>query len=125
MNDLTAMLKEMDFDYFGSGKHCMSPDALAKKLNDGNMIILDVRTGKEAAHVAFPFAKHIPLNELPDRMNELPKDKLIVPFCSSVFRGVIAYVYLRSQGYPEVKALSGSLEDMIKHFKPGPLAKQA
>ncbi|KAB1443392.1 rhodanese-like domain-containing protein [Pseudodesulfovibrio senegalensis] len=123
MENLNAILKDMNFEFFGSGSHSMNVDVMAQKVHADNVILLDVRTDKEVEYVRFPFAKHIPLNELPDRLGELPKEKLIVPFCSSEFRGVIAYTYLLAQGYENVRALSASMEDMIKKFKPGPLAK--
>jgi rhodanese-related sulfurtransferase len=123
MDVLSEMISEMDFEFFGSGQHGMSVEGMRKNLGNDHFLFLDVRTNEEVSHVAFPFAKHIPLNELPNRLGELPKDKFIVAFCSSVFRGAIAYTYLLSQGYEEVKALTVNSEDMAKMFKPGPLYK--
>jgi predicted sulfurtransferase len=48
----------------------------------GEAVVLDVRS-KEAwdlAHVQG--AVHIPLNDLPHRLKELPKDKLIAAYCT-------------------------------------------
>ena len=123
MTVLNQMISKMDFAFFGSGQHSMGVEGMQKNIGNEHVLFLDVRTDEEVSHVSFPFATHIPLNELPDRINELPKDKLIVPFCSSVFRGAIAYTYLLSQGFEEVKALTANTEDMVKAFKPGPLYK--
>jgi len=122
MNSLNEVLAEMDFNFFGSGEHGMSIAGMRKVLGNDHFVFLDVRSEKEAEYGAFPFAKHIPLNKLPERLDELPKDKMIVPFCSSVFRGAIAYTYLRANGFEEVKGLTASMEEMIQAFKPGPLA---
>lgn len=55
----------------------------AKRLVDkGEAVLLDVR-GKEAwdaGHAAG--ALHIPLDSLPQRLKELPKDKLIAAYCT-------------------------------------------
>lgn len=123
MEEFNQVLKEMDFNYFGTGEHGMTVEAMRHAIGNDHFLFLDVRTNEEAAHVTFPFAKHIPLDELPERLNELPKDKFIVTFCAAVFRGAIAFAYLRANGYDEVKGVVASLEDMVLAFKPGPLAQ--
>ena len=123
MNDLNQVLKQMDFQFFSSGGHGMSIDGMRKVLGNDHFLLLDIRTDEEVKYLSFPFALNIPLNELPDRLDEVPRDKFIIPFCSSVFRGAVAYTYLMANGYKEVKGLTASSEDMAKAFKPGPLAK--
>lgn len=122
MNELNQVLMEMDFDFFGSGEHGMSIEAMRKSLGNDHIVFLDVRSNREVKYASFPFTLHIPLNELPERLGELPRDKLIVTFCSSVFRGAVAYTYLRANGFEEVKGITAPVEDMIMAFKPGPLA---
>lgn len=123
MDILSKMISKMDFEFFGSGQHGMSMEGMRKNLENDHFLFLDVRTNEEVSRISFPFAKHIPLNELPSRIIELPKDKFVVAFCSSVFRGAIAYTYLLSQGFVEIKALTVNTEDMAIAFKPGPLYK--
>lgn len=123
MKDLNQILQAMDFQFLGSGRHSMSIDGMKKALSDEQFVFLDVRTDEEVKYLAFPFALHIPLNELPERLAQVPKDKLIVPFCSSIFRGAVAYLYLVANGYEKVKCLTAATEDMSQVFKPGPLAK--
>ena len=123
MNDMNQILAQMNFDFFGSGKHGMSIDGMRKALGNKDFFFLDVRSDKEAQYLAFPFACHIPLNELPERLTEVPKDKTVITFCSAVFRGAMAYLYLKANGYESVKGLTASSEDMVGAFKPGPLAK--
>ncbi|MDD9301316.1 MAG: rhodanese-like domain-containing protein [Desulfobacter sp.] len=123
MNDLNQVFKEMDFQFFGSGEHGMSIEGMRKVLGNDHFLFLDVRTHEEVKYHSFPFALNIPLNELPDRLGEVPMDKFVITFCSSVFRGAMAYTYLLANGYEEVKGLTASSEDMALAFKPGPLAK--
>ena len=116
MNSLNKVIAEMDFNFFGSGEHGMSIEGMRKVLGKDHFVFLDVRSEKEIAYVSFPFAVHIPLNELPERLGELPKDKMIVTFCSSVFRGAIAYTYLLANGFEEVKGLTASMDEMVQAF---------
>jgi rhodanese-related sulfurtransferase len=123
MKELNQILTDMNFEFFSTGEHGMSIEGMCKVLGNDHFIFLDVRSDKEVAFSSFPFAIHIPLNELPERLGELSKDKFIITFCSSVFRGALAYLFLRANGFKEVKGLTASSEEMVKAFKPGPLAK--
>lgn len=123
MNELNQVLTEMNFEFLSSGKHGMSIEGMRKALGNDHFIFLDVRSHKEMDYISFPFAMHIPLNELPQRLEEVPGDKAIIAFCSSVFRGAVAYTFLRANGFKEVKGLTASFEDMVEAFKPGPLSK--
>ncbi len=66
-----------------------------------------VRTGEEREHLGHPFAMHIPIYELPDRLGELPRDKFIITFCLTGFRGVMAYAY----DYP---ILAGGIDSLMQ-----------
>ena len=123
MNELDKVLMEMDFDFLGAGQHAMSVDGMRKVLGNDHFFFLDVRTDQEVQYLQLPFTTHIPLHELPTRMDELPKDKCIVPFCSSIFRAGVAYTYLVANGFDEVRGFAASIEDIVSVLKPGPLAK--
>ncbi|ACN14719.1 rhodanese-like domain family protein [Desulforapulum autotrophicum HRM2] len=123
MSYLNQAFREMDLHFFGSGEHGMSIEGMRKVLGNDHFLFLDVRTDEEVKYLSFPFVLHIPLNHLPDRLDEVPRDKFIVTFCSSIFRGAMAYTYLLANGYEEVKGLTASSEDMALAFKPGPLVK--
>jgi len=78
----------------------------------GEAVILDVRSDEEVALVKLGPAIHIPLNELPDRYQELPKDKTIAIFCPGKIRAGIAYAFLRLKGFDNVKVLAATLDDI-------------
>ncbi|WP_243545536.1 rhodanese-like domain-containing protein [Pseudodesulfovibrio tunisiensis] len=123
MERIDEILSEMDFDFFGTGEHAVPADVAAKLAKEGKAFFLDVRTREEVACLEFPFAVNIPLHELPARIDELPKDKLIVVFCAAIFRGAMAYTYLLHKGFDEVKGVSAPTEALATQFKPGPLYK--
>ncbi|MHB8379791.1 MAG: rhodanese-like domain-containing protein [Acidimicrobiales bacterium] len=80
----------------------------AFELLDDDAILLDVREESEwdAGHA--PMASLIPLAELPDHLDELPRDRLIVCTCRSGGRSLRAATYLQENGF-DVVNLSGGM----------------
>lgn len=56
-------------------------DELLRRLEGGDTVILDVRPAPEYAGGHLPGATHIPLEELTQRLTELPRDREIVAYC--------------------------------------------
>lgn len=73
----------------------LSPDALPEHPG----VILDVRSAAERSQASIPGSIHIPLNELPCRSDELPKDTRIVVHCAGGYRSSIAASLLRKHGH--------------------------
>ncbi|HFD86174.1 MAG TPA: rhodanese-like domain-containing protein [Gammaproteobacteria bacterium] len=61
--------------------------------------VIDIRFNEEHAAWQVGIGQHIPLNELPDRLDELDKDKTIVTMCPHYDRAEIARLYLTMKGY--------------------------
>ena len=125
MDRFDEVLKEMDFNFFGSGEHAISAPDAARLYSEEKAFFLDVRTREETEQISFPRARNIPVNELPDNLNELPANGLIIVMCSSIFRAALVYGYLRSKGFDAVKGLTGNMEQMAAQLKPGPLYKRS
>ncbi|MGA2654803.1 MAG: rhodanese-like domain-containing protein [Gammaproteobacteria bacterium] len=87
----------------------ISVSDLQEKLRHGeDIFLLDVREPHEYA--AFNIKGHlIPLNELLQRLNEIPKNKPIVVICRSGKRSDIAGQMLNAHGFNDVKNLAGGL----------------
>ena len=79
-----------------------------------NKFLLDVRTPDEYSLGSLPGAVNIPLDELRDRLAELPKDKMIYTFCAVGLRGYLAYRILTQHGFDKVRNLSGGAEKLIE-----------
>jgi rhodanese-related sulfurtransferase len=73
----------------------------------GEVTILDVREPDEFAEDHIKGAVNVPVKELPNRMEALPKDKdtEIVTYCESGFRSAHAAIFLKAYGYSNVKYL--------------------
>lgn len=76
---------------------------------ENNFLLLDVRRQDEVAEGRLPGAKHIHLGELPQRLDEVPKDRPITTFCGTGQRAIIAASILKRHGYSEVADCLGSM----------------
>lgn len=73
--------------------------------------VIDARTEEEIAELGiFKNTVNIPLDEIPKRMNEIPKDKRIFIHCSTGARADLAYRELIKNGY-DVKFLLLNITD--------------
>ncbi|QYK00837.1 FAD-dependent oxidoreductase [Shewanella psychrotolerans] len=71
-------------------------------------LLLDVRNPSELQNGGFiDGALNIPVDELRDRMDELPKDKEIVIYCQVGLRGNVAYRQLVNRGYKARNLIGG------------------
>ncbi|MCU0466697.1 MAG: rhodanese-like domain-containing protein [Anaerolineae bacterium] len=94
---------------FSGGVASISPEEAEAKLNGGQPpFLLDVRSQAEFREAHIKGAKLIPLDELPRRMGELPKDRDILVVCRSGARSGIAAGQLNAAGFT-VTNLSGGL----------------
>lgn len=76
-------------------------------LDPSTTFLLDVRREDEWVRGAIPGASHIPLDELRNRLDELPRNRGIIVYCQTGQRSYIAARLLRQQGF-RVKNLTGS-----------------
>lgn len=120
--ELNKLLQSMDLSYFGTGSHKITFEKAMELFKEDKSFILDVRTKEEQEYVVLPFTTNIPLNELPNNLNKLPKEKVIAIYCTTCTRATVAYTYLLSLGY-NAKVLPEHLSDFVGHFKPGYVRK--
>lgn len=126
MNELEKVISEMDFQYFGTGQHKIEAETF---LSMENTILLDVRAIEERNTVHLPLKHYcnvleIPTDEIPNRINEIPKDKTVGIFCSAGVRAIIIFVYLRSKGFENVKIIPGGYAPFMEAIMPGKLYKK-
>ena len=78
----------------------------------GDVVILDVRPEPEYAAGHLPGAVHIPLEELAERIEELPRTHDVVAYCRgrSCVLAHDAVRLLNGEGIPARRAVDGLLE---------------
>lgn len=92
--------------------HEITSNDLKARLDKGeNIILLDVRQPEEHEEKNIANSLLIPLNELPDRVDELDahKDSEIVVYCRSGNRSGQAIHFLEASGYTNLKNLKGGM----------------
>ncbi|ADY74115.1 Rhodanese-like protein [Desulfurobacterium thermolithotrophum DSM 11699] len=121
------MLKEkimkMDIEFLASGGHKIGVDKFIELWKSGKAIMLDVRFKEEVNLCSFNFGINIPLDQLPQNLDKIPKDKLVATFCPEKIRATLAYAYLISEGFENVKILATSAADLADKIRPGLIRK--
>jgi len=82
----------------------------AYKMYQGGTFVVDVRTQEEWDEYHVPNTTLIPLDQLPNRLSELPKDKEIVVICRSGNRSQEGRDILLSAGY-NATSMTGGVKD--------------
>ncbi len=80
------------------------------EVDDGHTFLLDVRTPDEFALGTIRNAVNIPVDDIRDRLEEIPKDKRIVVFCGVGLRGYVASRILMQNGFSRVENLNGGIK---------------
>jgi rhodanese-related sulfurtransferase len=122
-NTFSQWLNNLDFEFWSTGQHKIAPIVFFEKWAKGEATLLDVRAAQEKDFVTLPFALAIPINELPQRLNEIPRDKLAATFCSGGDRAGVAFAYLQTQGFDNVRILKATYVELMAELLPGKLRK--
>jgi rhodanese-related sulfurtransferase len=118
--DFDTYLK--NFDYKARTDMKIKTFEMLNLLEEDKVQVIDIRFPEEVKTWSFGFAKNIPLNELPNRLDELDKDKLIVTVCPHNDRANIARMYLMLKGY-NARYLSDGLLNTADYLR-GDRAKE-
>ncbi|MHB1236249.1 MAG: ArsR/SmtB family transcription factor [Gallionella sp.] len=87
-------------------------ESLMKAARKGDVVVLDVRPTEEYLVTHLPFARSIPLEELRQRLAELPKDRSIVAYCRGPYclMAKDAVDLLKQEGYTAIHLRDGVAE---------------
>ncbi|MGQ4912125.1 MAG: rhodanese-like domain-containing protein [Candidatus Thorarchaeota archaeon] len=126
--ELADLLRESTLEFFGTAQHKVVP---SKLVETQDVLLLDVRSREEFQSIAVTFGihpniqfLHIPVNEIPDRVDEIPSETNIVVFCPSNFRSTLVYAYLKMIGHESVRILTGGYPGLAELLMPGKVYKQ-
>lgn len=82
----------------------------ALDMHKAGAVLIDVRTPAEVAKgMAAATAINIPLQEMPQRLSEFPKDKDLLIYCRSGKRSMAASKFLVENGYTRVFNVEGGI----------------
>jgi rhodanese-related sulfurtransferase len=87
-----------------------TPQQLQQSLGENQPFLLDVREPHEFAYARIAGSVLIPLSQIPERIQELPKDQTIVAICHHGMRSQQACVYLDQAGFERLYNLKGGID---------------
>ncbi len=113
-NEFDVYLKSFDLEERTNMKIKMVE--MLNLVEENKAQVIDIRFKEEYKVWSLNFTKNIPLNELPNRLDELDKDKLIITVCPHNDRANIARMYLKLKGY-NVRYLSDGLLKAVNYLR--------
>jgi rhodanese-related sulfurtransferase len=72
--------------------------------------VLDVREPVEWQHGRIEGAVHVPLTQLPDRLDEIPDDHQLLVVCKVGGRSAQATAFLREKGFEAINLAGGMID---------------
>jgi rhodanese-related sulfurtransferase len=95
------------------------PQELKRRQDSGEPLrLIDVREPWEVAIASVPGAVNIPLNELPQRLQELDPQADIVVMCKVGGRSARAAAFLQTRGFLHVANLAGGIDAWTQDIDP-------
>jgi hydroxyacylglutathione hydrolase len=88
----------------------ITPADLAPQVAAADVQVVDVRSANEWRSGHIQSAMHVPLGELPDRLDEIPRDRPVIVHCQAGTRSVIAASVFERGGRRRVVNLVGGLD---------------
>ena len=96
---------------FQPEKHEISPRELKDKLDQvQQLVLLDVREPSEYEIAHIEGAALIPLNDLPQNVDQLDPQSEIVTYCHHGMRSLHAAAFLHQNGFQNVQSLAGGID---------------
>ena len=97
----------------------ISPTELQQRLSEENPpILIDVREDVEAAICAIEGSILIPMNTLPQRLQEIPRDRPVALYCHHGMRSMMAGQWLAQNGF-DALSLAGGIDRWAEEIEPG------
>ena len=96
----------------------ITPTDLQQLLSGENPpTFIDIREEGEAAICSIDGSTLIPMNTLPQRLQEIPRDRPVVLYCHHGMRSMMAGQWMAQNGY-EVLSLAGGIERWAREIEP-------
>ncbi len=126
MKELTFDDYLLNFNYNERKEMKIQIPELLELLIEDKVQFIDVRFKEEFTLWNFSFSKNIPLNELPKRLTELDKSKLIVTACPHYDRAIMGRILLVEHGFNSRYLTNGllGLADYLRGDNANKLFKQ-
>lgn len=115
--EVGRVVREFAVEGAGRDEPPLSRDELERLIALGEVILIDVRPAVEYAAGHLPGALSLPVEELPARLDELPRDRRVVTYCRGAYCLFAdeAVALLRQRGFDAVRLHGGWPEWRSEH----------
>ena len=97
----------------------ITPAELQQLLSEDNPpVLIDVREEGEAAVCAIEGSILIPMSTLPQRLQEIPRDRPVALYCHHGMRSMMAGQWLAQNGF-DALSLAGGIDRWAAEMEPG------
>ncbi len=94
-------------------------EAAARRDAGSDVVLLDVREPEELAIARVTGALHIPMGDIPSRVQQLDADKTLIVFCHHGRRSYNVAAWLKQQGFERVLSMAGGIDAWSQEVDPG------
>ncbi len=108
--------------HFQEGLEISAPETARRhKDADDGFVLIDIREPEELAICSIVGAVHIPMGDLPSRINEIDADEdtTIALICHSGRRSLNATLFLHQQGLTGARSVAGGIDWWSQRIDPG------
>jgi len=95
------------------------PEVKARREANPSLVLLDVREAAELTLASVPGVVHIPMGEIPRRLEELDPDAVIVVMCHHGVRSQHVALYLVEQEFSDVSNMRGGIDAWSRELGDG------
>jgi adenylyltransferase/sulfurtransferase len=89
-----------------------------RQSNPAGTMIIDVREPFELAICRLADAEHIPMRQIPERVDELPRDRHLLILCHAGGRSLRVTEFLRARGLSSVTNIAGGISAWSEEVDP-------
>jgi len=97
---------------------CEEARDMLKEAEDNEVMILDVREPQEYEFCKLEGSVLLPMSQMKERQDEVPKDKKVLIYCHHGVRSMQVVRYLRSRGWKQVINLEGGIDEWSQQIDP-------
>lgn len=90
----------------------------AARQQQAGALLLDVREPFEVALCAVPGSRHIPMRQIPENLDELPREQPILVLCHHGGRSLRVTQFLRANGFTNVTNVAGGIDAWSEQVDP-------
>jgi rhodanese-related sulfurtransferase len=105
-----AMIQNLDYE--------IQPEAVKELQGAGKVVLLDVRESWERETARIEPSLHIPMGDVPARVQELDPDDHVVVYCHMGVRSLNVTAWLRQQGYENAQSMAGGIDRWSRFVDP-------